>query len=99
MDSAADIYCMHPFSESEIASRARGGGSPGQVGCEFLFLFLFFARSRHRLMRRIFTQKLQELIRRGTPRDLVAAQELMKDLSGSVRPLPIGHYRPSLVER
>ncbi|KAG6893599.1 hypothetical protein C0993_011413, partial [Termitomyces sp. T159_Od127] len=27
--------------------------------------------------------KLQELIRRGTPRDLVAAQELMKALSGA----------------
>ena len=31
-------------------------------------------------------QKLQELIRRGTPKDLLAAQELMKDLSGAVRP-------------
>lgn len=27
--------------------------------------------------------KLQELIRRGTPRDLAAAQELMKSLSGA----------------
>jgi 5-methylcytosine-specific restriction endonuclease McrBC regulatory subunit McrC len=30
-------------------------------------------------------QKLQELIRRGTPRDLAQAQELMKELSGAVR--------------
>lgn len=30
-------------------------------------------------------QKLQELIRRGKPKDLLAAQELMKDLSGFVR--------------
>lgn len=29
--------------------------------------------------------KLQELIRRGTPKDLLKAQELMKDLSGFVR--------------
>lgn len=29
-------------------------------------------------------QKLQELIRRGTPKDLALAQELMKDLSGAV---------------
>lgn len=29
-------------------------------------------------------QKLQELIRRGTPRDLQAAQELMKTLAGAV---------------
>ena len=29
-------------------------------------------------------QKLQELIRRGTPRDLAAAQELMKALAGAV---------------
>ncbi|KAJ9117711.1 hypothetical protein QFC24_006425 [Naganishia onofrii] len=29
-------------------------------------------------------QKLQELIRRGTPRDLAQAQELMKELSGAV---------------
>lgn len=29
-------------------------------------------------------QKLQELIRRGSPRDLAAAQELMKYLSGAV---------------
>lgn len=31
-------------------------------------------------------QKLQELIRRGTPKDLAAAQELMKVMSGAVRP-------------
>jgi hypothetical protein len=30
-------------------------------------------------------QKLQELIRRGTPKDLAAAQELMKIMSGAVR--------------
>jgi hypothetical protein len=29
-------------------------------------------------------QKLQELIRRGTPKDLAAAQELMKIMSGAV---------------
>ena len=29
-------------------------------------------------------QKLQELIRRGSPRDLAAAQELMKALAGAV---------------
>jgi hypothetical protein len=32
-----------------------------------------------------FSQKLQELIRRGTPKDLAAAQELMKVMSGAVR--------------
>lgn len=32
----------------------------------------------------IIPQKLQELIRRGTPRDLAQAQELMKELSGAV---------------
>lgn len=33
-------------------------------------------------------QKLQELIRRGTPRDLAAAQELMKTLAGAVSQSP-----------
>jgi ADP-ribosylation factor-binding protein GGA len=33
-------------------------------------------------------QKLQELIRRGTPKDLAAAQELMKIMAGAVRPKP-----------
>lgn len=35
----------------------------------------------------IASQKLQELIRRGTPKDLAAAQELIKVMSGAVRSL------------
>ena len=42
-------------------------------------------------------QKLQELIRRGTPKDLLAAQELMKDLSGAVRPSSADHVPPYTV--
>lgn len=33
-------------------------------------------------------QKLQELIRRGSPKDLAAAQELMKIMAGAVCPNP-----------
>lgn len=36
------------------------------------------------ISRELATQKLQELIRRGTPKDLAAAQELMKVMSGAV---------------
>ena len=32
----------------------------------------------------MFEKKLQELIRRGTPRDLAVAQDLMKALAGAV---------------
>jgi ADP-ribosylation factor-binding protein GGA len=34
----------------------------------------------------MYEQKLQELLRRGTPKDLAAAQELMKILAGAVCP-------------
>lgn len=36
---------------------------------------------------RAICQKLQELIRRGTPKDLAAAQELMKVMAGAVSTL------------
>lgn len=39
-------------------------------------------------------QKLQELIRRGTPKDLAAAQELMKVMSGAVRPPSLSRITP-----
>lgn len=40
--------------------------------------------TEHQIVTNLSRQKLQELIRRGTPRDLQAAQELMKTLSGAV---------------
>lgn len=41
--------------------------------------------------------KLQELIRRGTPRDLEQAQELMKIMSGAVSIMSVGCHRCSVL--
>lgn len=44
------------------------------------------------------TQKLQELIRRGTPRDLAAAQELMKQLAGAEPDKAVDYASQTLAE-
>jgi len=59
----------------EIARRAGRGGQSCQERGEL---------NLRRIVRPTDSQKLQELIRRGSPRDLAAAQELMKALAGAV---------------
>lgn len=44
------------------------------------------------------SQKLQELIRRGTPRDLAAAQELMKQLAGAEPEAAVDYEKQTLNE-
>lgn len=80
--------CYGPCSsclntESEISGRARGRGSSSKVCCRSTRCILH-ACAQQLSLSPSFSQKLQELIRRGSPRDLAQAQELMKQLSGAV---------------
>jgi hypothetical protein len=70
-------------TESEISGRARRRGPSSKVCCRSTKYNLRMCRQQLSLSQS-FSQKLQELIRRGSPRDLAQAQELMKQLSGAV---------------
>lgn len=67
-------------TEPANGRRARRGG-PGSAGSSAYLLCEW--RIPH--ADTALSQKLQELIRRGTPKDLAAAQELMKIMAGAVR--------------